>query len=77
MIGIFPILMVLFALIGRLPVLTIALSVGIFMLYGLQYPFANSDTSSVAALHAVNALLMFWITTMIAQQGLRLVRTPA
>lgn len=77
MIGVFPIVIVLFALLGRLPVLPIVLSVAIFVLYGLQYPFANSNTSSVAALHAVNALLMFWIATIVAQQGLRLVRTAA
>ena len=77
MIGIFPVLMVLCALIGRLPVLSIVLSVAIFFLYGLQYPFAMTNTSAIAALHAVNALLMFWIATIIAQQGLRLVRTAA
>jgi hypothetical protein len=73
MIGALPVLVVIFALVGRLPVLSIVLSVAIFFLYGLQYPFANSNTSSVAALHAVNALVMFWIATLIAQQAQRLV----
>jgi hypothetical protein len=72
MIGTLPILLVIFALVGRLPVLTIVLSVAIFFLYGLQYPFANTDTSNVAALHAVNALVMFWLTTLIAQQAQRM-----
>ena len=71
MIGTLPILLVIFALVGRLPVITIVLSVAIFFLYGLQYPFANTNTSAVAALHAVNALVMFWITTLIAQQAQR------
>jgi len=72
MIGTLPILLVIFALIGRLPVITIVLSVAIFFLYGLQYPFANTDNGNVAALHAVNALVMFWITTLIAQHAQRL-----
>ncbi len=72
MIGTLPILLVIFALVGRLPIITIVLSVAIFFLYGLQYPFANTDTGSVAALHAVNALVMFWLTTLIAQQAQRL-----
>jgi hypothetical protein len=72
MIGTLPILLVIFALVGRVSVLTIVLSVAIFFLYGLQYPFANTNTSAVAALHAVNALVMFWITTQIAQQAQRM-----
>jgi hypothetical protein len=72
MIGTLPILLVIFALVGRVSVLTIVLSVAIFFLYGLQYPFANTNTSAVAALHAVNALVMFWITTQIAQQAQRI-----
>ncbi len=73
MIGTLPILLVVFALIGRLPVVTIVLSVAIFFLYGLQYPFAMADGGAVAALHAVNALVMFWITVTIAQRAQRLV----
>jgi hypothetical protein len=72
MIGTLPILLVIFALVGRVSILTIVLSVAIFFLYGLQYPFANTNTSAVAALHAVNALVMFWITTQIAQQAQRM-----
>ncbi len=72
MIGTLPILLVIFALVGRLPVITIVLTVAIFFLYGLQYPFANTDSSNVAALHAVNALVMFWLTILIAQQAQRL-----
>lgn len=72
MIGTLPVLLVVFALIGRMPVLPIVLSVAIFFLYGLQYPFAMADGGAVAALHAVNALVMFSITGMIALQSQRL-----
>ena len=71
MIGTLPILLVIFAVIGRVPMVTIILSVAIFFLYGMQYPFANTNTSNIAALHAVNALVMFWITTTILQQTYR------
>ncbi len=72
MIGTLPILLVVFALIGRVSIPLIVMAVAIFFLYGLQYPFANTNTSAVAALHAVNALVMFWITTTIATQTQRL-----
>lgn len=72
MIGTLPILLVIFALVGRLSLLTIGLAVAVFFLYGFQYISANTDTGNVAALHAVNALIMFWIATLIAQQAQRL-----
>lgn len=71
MIGTLPVLLVILALVGRLPLLTIGLSVAIFFLYGFQYISANTDAGSVAALHAVNALLMFWLSTLVAQQARR------
>ena len=72
MIGILPLLVLLCALIGRVSILSIVLSAAIFLLYGLQYAFANANNGSVAALHAVNALVMFWLATLVAQQAQRL-----
>lgn len=72
MIGTLTILMVLGAVIGRMPLLTIGLTVAIFFLYGFQFISANTDTGSVAALHAVNALVMFWLTIVVVQQTRRL-----
>lgn len=68
MIGTLPILLVLFSVVGRVSIVTIGISIALFFLYGFQYIFANSDVGSVAALHAVNALVMFWLTLLVAQQ---------
>jgi hypothetical protein len=72
MIGSLPLLLIVFALVGRASIPTLAMSGAIFFLYGFQYVFANSDNGNVAALHAVNALVMFWLTTTIATQTQRL-----
>lgn len=72
MIGSLPVLLIVFALIGRVSIPVLAMSGAIFFLYGFQYVFANSNTGEVAALHAVNALVMFWLTTTIATQTQRL-----
>lgn len=68
-IGTLPILLVIFAIAGRLSKLTIGMSVAIFFLYGLQFAFANADAGAVAAFHAVNALALFWLTVQVAQQA--------
>lgn len=69
MIGSLTVLLVIFAVIGRLPWLLAGLAFAVFMLYGMQYPFALSDNGSMAALHAVNALIMFWLTVTLAQRA--------
>ena len=75
MVGTLTIFMVLFALIGRLPIIVIGLSVLVLLLYGMQYPFANTATGWLAALHAVNALLMFWLSTHLAGRVTALTRS--
>lgn len=75
-IGTFTILILVFAIIGRLPLVVIALSAVVFLLYGLQYPFANTDASNLAALHALNALVLFWLSTHIGSRAWPLVRAP-
>ncbi len=76
MVGTLTIFMVIFALIGRLPLVVIGLSILVLLLYGMQYPFANTDTSWLAALHAVNALVMFWLSTHLASRVTVLMRSP-
>ncbi len=44
------------------------------ILIGLQYAFAESESGTVASLHAVNALLIFWLaiaTALRVTRGLR------
>ncbi|HMM40810.1 MAG TPA: DUF6220 domain-containing protein [Thermomicrobiales bacterium] len=69
MIGTFTILMLVFAVVGRLPWLIVGLTFAEFMLYGMQYPFALSSVGAMAALHAVNALVMFWLAINLAQRA--------
>lgn len=69
MIGTFTILMLVFAVLGRLPWLIVGLAFAEFMLYGMQYPFALSSVGAMAALHAVNALVMFWLAINLAQRA--------
>jgi hypothetical protein len=68
-IGTFTILLVLFSLTGRLPRELIGLSVIVLLLYGLQFSFANIDNGPIAALHALNALALFWLSVHLAQRG--------
>lgn len=69
MIGTFTLLMLVFAVLGRLPWLIVGLSFAEFMLYGMQFPFAMSSIGGLAALHAVNALIMFWLAVTLAQRA--------
>ncbi len=69
MIGAFTVLMLVFAILGRLPWPIAVLAFAEFMLYGMQYPFALSSVGAMAALHAVNALVMFWLAITLAQRA--------
>lgn len=71
-----PGVMVVLALVGRLPWRGgfYAGPIGIFLLIGLQYFFAGARGSALAALHAVNALFIFWAAAVLAQRAARLGR---
>jgi len=70
MIGTLTIFLVIFAVVGRLPLLQIGMAVAIFFLYGFQWMFANLDNGSVAALHAVNALALFWLSVELGKRAM-------
>lgn len=74
MIGTLTIFLVIFAVVGRLPLLQIGMALAIFFLYGFQWMFANMDNGSVAALHAVNALLLFWLSVELAKRAMAVQR---
>lgn len=67
-IGTLTVLLLIFAIVGRVSRTSIVLSALVFLLYGLQYPFANTDAGSVAALHALNALALFWLSMTIGSR---------
>lgn len=47
----------------------------LFILYGLQYAFLEGLTGPLRALHAVNALLLFWLATQLIQLAWRKIQT--
>jgi hypothetical protein len=74
-IGSLTILLLILAVVGRASRLVIALSALVLVLYGMQYPLANTDVGSMAALHAVNALALFWLSMEIATRTRPLLAT--
>lgn len=47
----------------------------LFVLYGLQYAFLEGLTGPLRALHAVNALLLFWLATQLIRLAWHKVQT--
>lgn len=79
--GIVLVLLVLAALVARLPLRMIGLTVLLFILYGLQYVFANVALGNpglgwVFAFHPVNALAMFWVGLLVARRARRFLPGP-
>jgi Family of unknown function (DUF6220) len=63
--GVIPILLILVALVGRLPVRLIGMASVLLVLFGVQYLLANIDEGYLAALHPVNAFVLFGISTQL------------
>jgi hypothetical protein len=68
-------LMPILALVGRVGIPRIVQSFLLFVLFMLQYAFANAGTGWVAALHAVNALVLIGMAGNLGSQTLDLVRS--
>ena len=66
--GALPVLMIPTAFVGGLPWGSRLLPTLLVVLIGVQYATANS-TVPAAALHPVNALLIFWVGLLVARQG--------
>lgn len=77
MIGLLTYLFPVLALIGRAGWRVVALAFGLLILFHLQYPLANADTGWVAALHAVNALVMGGLAPQLGRIAFSLARTRA
>lgn len=71
----FPVLILVAALVGRLSLRMTLLSLLLLVLYGLQYAFINLQdvvgSYVVAAFHPVNALLIFALSLALARGSLR------
>jgi hypothetical protein len=75
--GPIPIALMLAALIGRLPMRLIMMAALLLVLYGVQYALANVDDGYVAALHPVNALVLFWVSTQLGARTFDLLTRSA
>lgn len=74
-----PILLLLLAFAGRVPHGRglYLYPVLLFVLIGLQYAFANAGASAIAALHPVNALVIFWLSALLIQRARTLIAGKA
>ncbi|THF67732.1 hypothetical protein E7T06_19735 [Deinococcus sp. Arct2-2] len=71
--------MAIAAFVGRLPRSITLATVGLFGLYALQYVFfeLGATASFLRAFHVVNALVIFWSATRLAQAVWHLLRARA
>lgn len=72
--------MLIVGVIGRLPSRLLALTGLLFMLFVLQYVFLYvlgniTGVPALRALHAVNALLLFWIAVQVIQRAWLFIRS--
>jgi hypothetical protein len=74
--GLIPITLILVALVGRLPVRLIVMAAVLLVLYGVQYMLTNVDDGYVAALHTVNAFILFGISAQLGAQTRNLLDYP-
>jgi Family of unknown function (DUF6220) len=66
--GLIPILLILVALVGRLPMRLLVMAALLLVLFGVQFALPNVDNGYVAALHPVNALVLMGLADQIARQ---------
>ena len=69
-----PILLIILALLGRTRHALVWWSLLLQVQIELQYFFAHAPVSVVAALHPVNAVVMFWITIQVARRSMKFVK---
>ena len=73
-----PLVMLVLAFIGQLPRMLKLLPVGLWVLIMMQYATAEGfPTSLVAAIHPVNALVIFWLAVFTTRRAWRDMSEPA
>lgn len=72
-----PFVMLVVAFIGRLPRTLKLLPVGLWVLIMVQYATASLFGSLVAAIHPVNALVIFWLAVITTRRAWRTMSEPA
>ncbi len=72
-----PLLLMILALLGRTRHALVWFSLLLEVQIALQYVFVYLPVSVVAALHPVNAVIMFWLTIYVARRAMKLVQQGA
>jgi hypothetical protein len=75
--GIIPALLIVAAIVGRLPPRLIGMSVGLLVLWIVQWQLPKIDNGWIAALHPLNAFLLIGLSVQIAEQVRDLIRRAA
>jgi Family of unknown function (DUF6220) len=75
--GIIPVLLIVAALLGRLPPRLIGMSVVLLALWIVQISLPEVDNGYIAALHPLNAFLLFGLSAQIGDQVRNLTRSSA
>jgi uncharacterized membrane protein YhdT len=75
--GIIPVLLIVTAIIGRLPSRLIGMSVVLLVLWIVQYLLPKADNGYIAALHPLNAFLLLGLSVQIGDQIRNLTRSAA
>lgn len=70
--GVVPVTLIVIALIGRVPLRLVTMSAALIVLYGVQIALANASAGYVAALHPVNAFILFGLARQIGVRTLKL-----
>jgi hypothetical protein len=75
--GIVPVLLIFAAIVGHLPTRLIGMSVVLLVLWIIQWQLPKIDNGWIAALHPLNAFLLFGLSLEIGDQIRNLTRGPA
>jgi hypothetical protein len=73
-----PLILVLLAIAAQAPLGTISLTVVLTLdaMFQPELALARDDAPVVAALHPVNAFVLFWLTVLVARRAVALAREP-
>jgi hypothetical protein len=75
--GVVPVLLIFAAIVGRLPSRLIGMSVVLLVLWIVQWQLPKIDNGWIAALHPLNAFLLFGLSVQIGDQIRGLTRSTA
>jgi hypothetical protein len=70
--GVVPVALIVITLTGRVPLRLVTMAAALLVLYGVQIALANASAGYVAALHPVNAFVLFGLAMQIGARTRKL-----